>query len=167
MPTQRLAHATSSRWLYLLPAALFVAIGLWIARTPAPDVPAPGVRQAGDEQVPTRDAVRLDPDRPMHAPDVAFGLTLNERQAIYATMARNTRRWWRHVEGRFPGDEWSQHDDFANNHARYVRARAEEWGLNPSQLYLVYDEGIRQGWTVGRTADRFPATWAPLRPRTR
>lgn len=95
--------------------------------------------------------------------DTRFGLTLEQRKAIYADIAGHDKEW-RDLSARFE-DAWSQHDDYHIHVSRHIQSIAASRKLPLQVVFLIYDEGLRRHWTdaEGRWLD---ATWVPLRPRT-
>jgi len=48
----------------------------------------------------------------------------------------------------------------------HAHRMAERHDLDVSVIYLIYDEGVREGWAT-RKGQRIAPTVTPLRPRTR
>jgi hypothetical protein len=116
--------------------------------------------------IPVLSAENPEERHPSHpdGPRVA-ALAENERRALFYELVRASASWWRRTALRFP-DRWSQHDDYAFAVRTYLITAAAARGIDYTELFLVYDEGIRKHWSPAGLAP-LPATWEPLKPRTR
>lgn len=88
----------------------------------------------------------------------------DERTAhrIFDAVAAAEPSWRARAAGNFPGDLWSQDDDF---HAMEAQRAAQQAGTNRiaiGDVLRVIDEGMHAGWQ--RSASIQP-TVAPCRPR--
>jgi hypothetical protein len=93
-----------------------------------------------------------------------FGLTLEERRAVFTELVRNEARNRAHSAERFAGDPFSINDDRSWGEMHDARELARRRGLSLSQVYLVLDEGIRARWP-GPDGAPLAATVPPLDPR--
>ncbi len=125
----------------LLPLGVAVGLGWRLAAVPAP--------------------------KPLNAQtvgnDTRFGLSLDERKAIYADIAGHDKEW-RELAARFE-DAWSQHDDYHIHVSRHIQSVAAGRKLPLQAVFLIYDEGLRRHWPDSKGV-WLEATWVPLRPRT-
>jgi hypothetical protein len=126
----------------VLPAILLVGIVVGVVRAapPTPVPPADG--------------------------DSRFGLEEEERREIYTAITRHEHFSRSMAKEQFPGHAWSQSDAYFGHMRDLVVHLARTRGLHPSQIFLVFDEGIRLHWPDDR-GNPLPATTVPLRPRTR
>ena len=85
-----------------------------------------------------------------------------ERRQIFAEVIRGEPAARRRTERHFPGDRWSQDDDFHNWEQRMAHTVAERRGIDLSEVYRAIDEGLREGWAPELERE---ATAAPLKPR--
>ena len=93
--------------------------------------------------------------------DVRFGLSLEQRQAVFSELVANDRRWRDTASKRFPDDVWDRADHWTHLMSQHVRKMAAHRGVSPTAILLSYDEGLHAGWRGpgGRT---LPATFPPL-----
>lgn len=97
-------------------------------------------------------------------PGVRFGMPENVRKDIFreiATAEPNARA--QGIAG-FPDQPWSQEDHRAAFERDTLRSIAARRGLALTQVYLVLDEGIREGWPGPDGKPLTPMT-IPLVPR--
>ena len=102
---------------------------------------------------------------PVPAPLRALGAA--ERQQIAEALAKQEPRWRLQAEHLFPGDRWSQDDDFFNQEHRAVRGAAASHGTNVGEILRAIDEGLRaapHNRNDDRNADRKVGA-APVKPR--
>lgn len=123
-------------WLPLVAYAVFIVQRL--VRAPGPDV--------------------VPPDRGSER----FGVALAARQQLYARIVEHDPAWRRSAE-RFP-DAWSQADDYHLHVATFINGLATQFHLRQTQMFLIYDEGLREGWT-GPGGAKLQARWPRLVPR--
>ena len=64
----------------------------------------------------------------------------------------------------FPGDAWSQDDDFHEREQKKARELAASRGVRLADVLLAIDEGIRASWPPAPTVRPNPAV-PPCRPR--
>jgi hypothetical protein len=83
--------------------------------------------------------------RALAAPVAPPARTLNavERRAVAEALARQEPRWRLDAEHLFPGDRWSQDDDFFNQEHRAVRGAAAARGTSVDEILRAVDEGLR------------------------
>jgi hypothetical protein len=112
--------------------------------------------------------VRSAPPTPVPPPegDRLFGLEEEERREIFTRITRHEHFSRSMAKEQFPGDSWSQSDAYFGHMRDLVVHLARIHDLHTSQIFLVFDEGIRLHWPDDR-GNPLPATTVPLRPRTR
>jgi hypothetical protein len=86
-------------------------------------------------------------------------LTATERRELAELLAVQEPGWRLGAERLFPGDHWSQDDDFFNQEHRAVRRLAGERGTSPSDVLRGIDEQLRAA-PAGRKV-----TASPNKPR--
>jgi hypothetical protein len=82
-----------------------------------------------------------------------------ERRELAASLARQESYWQDFSERHFPGDRWSQDDDFFNLEHQAVRGLAQGRGTSPGMVLLGVDELLRAA-PKGRKV-----TASPCKPR--
>lgn len=99
--------------------------------------------------------------RALTAPVPAAGRSLPaaERREIAQALAAQEPVWRSRAEAYFPGDRWSQDDDFFNQEHRAVRGMAAARGTSPGEILRAIDEGLRTA-----PANR-KVSAAPVKPR--
>ena len=90
---------------------------------------------------------------PARVPDLA------ERGEMARSLARQEPSWRRAAQHLFPGDRWSQDDDFFNQEHRAVRGMAQARNTSPGQVLRAIDEELR-AQPAGRKVSA-----APIKPR--
>ena len=70
-------------------------------------------------------------------------LSHEERLILARSLAHKERGWQRTAEEAFPGDLWSQDDDFFNQEQSQVRELARLFGTTPSAILRGIDELLR------------------------
>jgi len=90
---------------------------------------------------------------PARVPDLV------ERAEMARSLARQEPSWRRAAQRLFPGDRWSQDDDFFNQEHRAVRALAQARATSPGQVLRAIDEELR-----ARPAGR-KVNASPIKPR--
>ena len=70
-------------------------------------------------------------------------LSHEERLILARSLAQKEREWQRAAEQAFPGDLWSQDDDFFNQEQSQVRELAQLFGTTPSAILRGIDELLR------------------------
>jgi hypothetical protein len=93
-----------------------------------------------------------------------FGVSLAERHAIFSEIAA-AEQSWRARPPRFPGQPWSTEDDVMAVVRDTARASAVRHQLNLTQVYLIFDEGLRDHWPGPQGP--LPTTIVSLHPRQR
>jgi hypothetical protein len=83
----------------------------------------------------------------------AFTQIANEEPAMRAKSAHE-----------FPGDAWSQDDDFHKREEKRARVIAAERGVRLGDVLRALDDGLREAWPVGPDVHLAPGV-APCRPR--
>ncbi len=91
-----------------------------------------------------------------------FGMTEDERRAIFVELVRDSERDRAEAVALFHGDEWSGEDERTNRISRRIDAMGTR--RRSSVLHLILDEGIRAGWPDA-TGTPVRATTPPLHPR--
>ena len=134
---RRLALAT-----LVLPAVLLVVLVVGVVRS-APPVPVPPPEGDG-----------------------RFGLEEERRREIFTRITRHEHFSRSMAKEQFPGHARSQSDAYFGHMRDLVVHLARKHGLHTSQIFLVFDEGIREHWPDDR-GNPLTATTEPLRPRTR
>jgi hypothetical protein len=108
-----------------------------------------------------------DAPRPIRVPaptdTTRFGLTEDERRALFVDLVRDAERDRREAVALFHGHEWSGEDERTNRISRRIDAMGTR--RSSSVLHLILDEGIRSGWPDA-TGEPVRATTPPLNPRT-
>ena len=92
-------------------------------------------------------------------PPPARALSAAERTEIARSLAAQEPTWRVRAEKLFPGDRWSQDDDFYNQEHRAVRSTAAVRGTSPGEVLRAIDEGLRAA------PDHRKVTVAPVKPR--
>jgi hypothetical protein len=82
-----------------------------------------------------------------------------ERHELAASLARQEPYWQEFSERHFPGDRWSQDDDFFNLEHQAARSLAQSRGTSPGTVLLGIDELLRAA-PRGRKV-----TASPCKPR--
>lgn len=95
---------------------------------------------------------------------VRIGLTEATPLHVFQEIARPQPEWRRRAR-RFP-DAWSRFDDYSYHVGAHIHWLAERYGLHYSQVFLIYDTGVRSGWP-GANGLPMTARPVPLAPRTR
>ena len=93
------------------------------------------------------------------APPAPRVLSPAERRELAASLARQEPYWQDYSERHFPGDRWSQDDDFFNLEQQAVRSLAQSRGTSPATVLLGIDELLRAA-PSGRKV-----TASPCKPR--
>jgi hypothetical protein len=93
------------------------------------------------------------------APATPRALSEPERRALARTLAAQEPVWQARAAHKFPGDRWSQDDDFFNQEHFLVRSLAARHGTSPGELLLGIDAELR-ALPSGRKV-----TQSPLKPR--
>ena len=107
------------------------------------------------------------PDRvPPPDGDGLFGLSEERRREIFTRITRHEHFSRSMAVKQFPGDAWSQSDAYFGHMRDLVVHLAIIHDLHTSQIFLVFDEGIRKRWPDDQ-GKPLPATTEPLQPRTR
>lgn len=108
-----------------------------------------------------------------------FGVDAATRQAVFAAIASEHTVFRARAAAHFPDHAWSREDDYHWKVRDVVhREVAPRFGLTPSQVWAIYDEGVatRQRPVVAApgphaataaAADPLPAMVVPLQPRRR
>ncbi len=86
-------------------------------------------------------------------------LSAAERREVAQSLAAQEAYWQERAERHFPGDRWSQDDDFYNLEHHSVRALAASRGTSPGDVLLGIDEWLRAA-PAGRKV-----TASPCKPR--
>jgi hypothetical protein len=92
------------------------------------------------------------PRPPAVAPEVAAAIAQRLAEAEPAARARSRLS--------FPGDRWSQDDDFHNHERRLVHHLAARHGLDRAAVLAILDADLRSGRVPGRLSGA-----APCKPR--
>jgi hypothetical protein len=85
----------------------------------------------------------------------ARAATALERQQFDARVAAREVAWRAKSVGAFPGDHWSQDDDFHSTESAFVRREARRLGVRLSGLLLAIDAGLH---AAAVTASSAPTT---------
>jgi hypothetical protein len=93
------------------------------------------------------------------APPAPRLLSPAERHELAASLAQQESYWQEYSERHFPGDRWSQDDDFFNLEHQAVRSLAQSRGTSPAAVLLGIDELLRAA-PKGRKV-----TASPCKPR--
>lgn len=103
---------------------------------------------------------------PQPRDDLRFGVRLEKRKRIFANLA--AKAIWGRQKGRrlFPTHPWSQEDDYHHTVHMHAHVLARAYALNYAQVYLIWDEGIRNRWP-GPDNRPVRAYTVPLKPRVR
>ena len=70
-------------------------------------------------------------------------LSESERQILARSLAWREPQWQRAAERAFPGDLWSEDDDFFNQEQNSIRDLAERFGTTPGAILRGIDELLR------------------------
>jgi hypothetical protein len=93
-----------------------------------------------------------------------FGVSEEQRRAIFLKIADIDDGAVAMSQAKFPGMAWSQGDDQAAYERNAARQYAAQFHLNLAQIYLIIDEGIRKHWPAS-DGQPLRATITPLDPR--
>lgn len=93
------------------------------------------------------------------------GIGSERRRALYAELVETQPLRVARARAKFPTHVWSQYDDTANSLTQEIVFLARREGLHYTQLALIFDEGVRNGWK-SFTGAVIPPIWEPLNPRT-
>jgi len=93
-----------------------------------------------------------------------FGVSEEQRRAIFKRIADIDVGAVAMSQSKFPGMPWSQGDDQAAYERNAARSYAVQYRLNLAQIYLIIDEGIRNHWPAS-DGQPLRATITPLDPR--
>lgn len=93
------------------------------------------------------------------APATPRALSEPERRGLARTLAAQEPAWQARAAGKFPGDRWSQDDDFFNQEHFMVRSLAAHHATSPGEVLLGIDQELRAA-PAGRKV-----TQSPLKPR--
>lgn len=96
------------------------------------------------------------------SPPAPAALDLPTRERMFRELVRQEPAMRQRSRGGFPGDRWSQGDDFANQELRAVRRIAARYGVRLADVFAVIDEGLHAGWAPTLPRD---AHVAPCKPR--
>jgi hypothetical protein len=96
-----------------------------------------------------------------------FGIPEDRRREIFRLLAEseNKERQRAISQNTWRGHAWSREDDLGWVQRTEARRLASRFGLSLSQIYLVFDEGIRERWP-GPDGQPLRATTAPINLRT-
>ncbi len=85
-----------------------------------------------------------------------------DARIMYASIAREEPALRAAAARSFPGDLWSQDDDFHGNEQKKIRALAGERQARIGDALRAVDDGMREGWSPrGALSPKVP----PCRPR--
>jgi hypothetical protein len=104
------------------------------------------------------------PPIPYGATAARFGVPEAERRAIWLELTKHEPQWRQEAARKFPGDAWSQQDDYSSYVVHHVLELASAHRLHYSVVYMILDEGIRRHWP-GPDGKPLVAVPVPLRPR--
>lgn len=76
-------------------------------------------------------------------PPSGRALSPAERQAVGRAIARREPAWERQVRLHFPGDDWSQDDDFHALELQSARREAARYGVSAGEVLRAIDEELR------------------------
>jgi hypothetical protein len=96
-----------------------------------------------------------------------FGIPEDRRREIFRMLAEceNRERQRAISQNTWHGHAWSRDDDLGWYIRTEARKLAGRFGISLSQVYLVFDEGIRERWP-GPDGQPLRATTAPINLRT-
>lgn len=98
--------------------------------------------------------------------DRLFGIEEQNRREIFTRITRHEHFSRSMAAEQFPDHEWSRSDAYFAHMRDLIVHLALIHDLHASQIFLVFDEGIRKHWPDDR-GNPLPASTTPLRPRTR
>jgi hypothetical protein len=101
-------------------------------------------------------AVRAGAAQPQRA------LSVPERQALGAAAAAQEPTWRLASRRNFPGDMWSQDDDFHSMERAWVNAEAQQRGVSPREVFRAIDEDLH----AHPPSPPRKATASPCKPRS-
>ncbi len=96
------------------------------------------------------------------APPDGRPATAEERAAIALEFAQIEPAWRNATQHAFPGDHWSQDDDFHNKELALARRIAMSWQIRLSDVLMAIDEGLRREYPGDPS--RKPSA-SPCKPR--
>lgn len=94
-------------------------------------------------------------------PPPALHLSEAERARVGRMGAAEEPRWRKHTMHRFPGDRWSQDDDFGATERGWAMDLAARSGVPPEEVFRAIDEDLR-AWPVEPPRK---ASASPSKPR--
>ena len=89
-------------------------------------------------------------------------LSQEERVATFAALASSEPTWRREAEIQFPGDVWSQDDDFHRREGTFARETATTRGVPVEEVLRAIDEGLHGELGMSH---QLVATVPPCKPR--
>ena len=89
-------------------------------------------------------------------------LSEQERVATFAALASSEPTWRREAESAFPGDAWSQDDDFHRRESTFARETATARGVPVEEVLRAIDEGLHGELGMSH---QLVATVPPCKPR--
>ncbi len=98
--------------------------------------------------------------------DRLFGIDEERRREIFTRITRHEHFARSMAAEQFPHHAWSRSDAYFGHMRDLVVHLALIHDLHASQIFLVFDEGIRNHWPDDR-GNPLPASTTPLRPRIR
>ena len=105
---------------------------------------------------------------PVLPPDAAgarFGVDEETRRKVFSAIAAEDPGAREKARERFPADQvWRREDDRSASERDTARGLASTHHLNVTQVYLILDEGIREGWP-GADGKPLSPTTVPLLQR--
>ncbi|MCA9523889.1 MAG: hypothetical protein KC609_23130 [Myxococcales bacterium] len=144
-PTQT-PHSRADRWVQVIALLLVLAAASWIA---AATVQRQRVRRVPSDTAGSR-----------------FGVPLEQRRAIFDLVTGKALRWRAEVRRRVPDNPYYRELEFHLRLRRFVRRLARAKSLDPTQVWLIVDEGIRRHWKTPR-GKGFEPVIEPVKPGTR
>ena len=96
------------------------------------------------------------------SPHREAGLDDDAKRAVFRQVASREPSQRAASARKFPGDAWSQDDDFHGSVMHAARATARSRGVSLGEVLRVLDDGMREGWDG---ALWMRTTVPPCRPR--
>ena len=86
-----------------------------------------------------------------------------ERRELGRTAAQKEPSWRASAQKTFPGDDWSQDDDFQKKERDWVGDRSAALGVSPAQIFRAIDEDLHaHSPTPPRKANASPCKPRPF-----
>ncbi|MBX3234246.1 MAG: hypothetical protein KIT84_04115 [Labilithrix sp.] len=100
------------------------------------------------------------------SPEPRRGATNRERASMAASVAGSESAWLTEVTQNFPGDHWSQRDDFHGREYRHLIELADQHRVRLEDVIRAVDDDLHESATTSPDApDPRAARAVPCKPR--